>query len=75
MWYKVHGRAELFLEVEIEAGSETEAIELARGLCTELTQYAGNGSVDMLVGTDEPNISIQPADEIEWYQADALEED
>ena len=74
MWYKVHGTAELFLEAEIEADSETEALELARSLYSELTQYAGNGSVDMLVGTDNPKISIAPANEIEWYQADALED-
>ena len=72
--YKVYGKTEVFLEAEIEAESKEDAIRQAEKLCDALTSYCGyGGGTDKLVGTDEEEISIDPADFVEWHDAELYE--
>jgi hypothetical protein len=70
--YLVTGETALFLNMEVEASSMEEAIEIAQNEGVSLTTFAGNGGTDRLVGTTE-DISLYPSDEIEWTEAEQIE--
>lgn len=76
MKYLVKGKVELMVEVTVEAENEEEAIEKAYDNIG-INSYCGNGGVDKLVGvdsTDEAKASIYPDGDIEYDEAELLEE-
>lgn len=48
--YKVYGHCTLVCSMRVEAKNEEEAIEIANDTFGDLTNYAGMGSCDCLVG-------------------------
>lgn len=76
MKYLVKGKVELMVEVTVEAENEEEAIEKAYDNIG-INSYCGNGGVDKLVGVDsmdEAKASIYPDGDIEYDEAELLEE-
>lgn len=77
MKYVVKGYVKLLVEVTVEAENEEEAIEKAYDNIGSLDCYCGNGGTDKIVGvndTDEVKASVCPDGEIEYEEAEALEE-
>lgn len=76
MKYVVKGYVKLLVEVTVEAENEEEAIEKAYDNIY-IDNYCGNGGIDKMVGvcdTDEATASIYPDCDIEYKEAEALEE-
>lgn len=77
MKYKVKGKAELTIDVVVEANSEDEAIEKAYYNVT-LNNYSGKGNGSQLVGvegTSDTKASIYPDSEIEYDEVELINED
>lgn len=64
----VYGHTTLSCSMRVEANSGEEAIEIANDTFGGLTNYAGMGSCDCLVGvlTSEDERSIYPDSEVEF---------
>ncbi|WP_293807295.1 hypothetical protein [uncultured Phascolarctobacterium sp.] len=73
--YIVYGKVTAFVEVELEAENEKEAIEKAYDNIG-IDNYCGNGGTDKLVGvsdTDEAKASIYPDSDIEYTEVEEVE--
>lgn len=75
MKYRVYGSAILTCSMIVEANSEDEAIEVANEEFGGLTNYAGMGSCDCLVGvlTNEDERSIYADGEADFNYAEEIE--
>lgn len=74
MRYEVYGHATVVCSMVVEADSEEEAIEIANEEFGGLTNYAGMGSCDCLVGviTNEDERCIYPDSEVEFDDAQEI---
>lgn len=59
--YKVDCAMPVFLSITVEADDEADAIDKAYEHMS-LTGFCGNGGTDKLIGTYEPNVSLEPGD-------------
>lgn len=74
--YIVFGKVTVYIEVELEAENEKEAIEKAYEECSGPMNFAGNGGYDKLIGvcdTDDAIVSIACDDEVEYTEAEEIE--
>lgn len=74
--YIVFGKVTAYIEVELEAENEKEAIEKAHEECSGPMNFAGNGGYDKLIGvcdTDDAIVSIACDDEVEYTEAEEIE--
>lgn len=74
MKYEVYGHTTLVCSMVVEANSEDEAIEIANEEFGGLTNYAGMGSCDCLVGvlTSEDKRCIYPDSKVEFDDAQEI---
>jgi hypothetical protein len=74
MKYEVYGHATVVCSMVVEADSEEEAIEIANEEFGGLTNYAGMGSYDALVGvvTSEDERCVYPDSEAEFDDAQEI---
>lgn len=74
MKYEVYGHTTLVCSMVVEANSEDEAIEIANEEFGGLTNYAGMGSYDCLVGvlTSEDERCIYPDSKVEFDDAQEI---
>lgn len=74
MKYRVYGHATVICSMVVEADSEEKAIEKANEEFGGLTNYAGMGSCDCLIGvlTSENKRCIFPDNEPEFDDAEML---
>lgn len=77
MKYRVYGSTTLTCSMIVEANSKDEAIEVANEEFGGLTNYAGMGSYDCLVGvlTSEDERSIYADGEADFDYAEEIEQD
>lgn len=75
MKYIVYGHATVVCSIVVEADSEEEAIETANEEFGGLTNYAGMGSCDCLIGvsTSDDERCIYPDSEVEFDDAEEIE--
>ena len=73
--YRVYGTTTVTVTKEVWASSEDEALEKAYGQLSCLTAYCGNGGYDKLIGVEEDNEAVETFDDIEYNDADELEDD
>ena len=75
MKYRVYGSTTLTCSMIVEANSKDEAIEIANEEFGGLTNYAGMGSCDCLVGvlTNEDERSIYADGEADFNYAEEIE--
>lgn len=74
--YIVSGKVTAYIEVELEAENEKEAIEKAYEECSGPMDFVGNGGYDKLIGvcdTDDAIVSIACNDEVEYTEAEEIE--
>ena len=74
--YIVFGKVTAYIEVELEAENEKEAIEKAYEECAGPMGFAGNGGYDKLIGvcdTDDAIVSIACDDEVEYTEVEEVE--
>lgn len=74
--YVVSGKVTAYIEVELDAENEKEAIEKAYEECSGPMDFVGNGGYDKLIGvcdTDDAIVSIFCDDEIEYTEAEEIE--
>lgn len=74
--YIVSGKVTAYIEVELEAENEKEAIEKAYEECSGPMDFVGNGGYDKLIGvcdTDDAIVSIACDDEVEYTKAEEIE--
>lgn len=74
--YIVFGKVTAYIEVELEAENEKEAIEKAYEECSGPMDFVGNGGYDKLIGvcdTDDAIVSIACDDEVEYTEAEEIE--
>lgn len=74
--YIVSGKVTAYIEVELEAENEKEAIEKAYEECSGPMDFVGNGGYDKLIGvfdTDDAIVSIACDDEVEYTEAEEIE--
>jgi hypothetical protein len=66
--YEVYGHANIICSMQVKATSEEEAIQIANDTFGGLTNYAGMGSCDCLVGvlTAEDSRCIYPDSDPEF---------
>lgn len=75
--YIVSGKVTAYIEVELEAENEEEAIEKAYEECSGPMNFVGNGGCDKLIGvcdTDDAIVSIACDDEVEYTEVEEVEE-
>lgn len=75
MKYRVYGCTTLTCSMTVEADSKEDAIEIANEEFGGLTNYAGMGSCDCLVGvmTSDDERCIYPDGEVEFDDAEEIE--
>lgn len=75
MKYRVYGSTTVTCSMTVEADSKEEAIEIANEEFGELTNYAGMGSCDCLIGvlTSENERSIYADGEADFDDAEEIE--
>jgi hypothetical protein len=73
--YKVYGTVTVCVTKEVWANSEDEAREKAYDQLSCLTAYCGNGGGDKLVGVDGDDESVDTFDDIEYTDAEEVEDD
>lgn len=74
--FKVIGTVQVAVYKEVWANSEDEAYEKASEQLSCLTEYAGNGGWDKLVGVEEDGESVDTeSNEIEYNDIELLEDD
>ena len=74
--YIVSGKVTAYIEVELEAENEEEAIEKAYEECSGPMNFVGNGGYDKLIGvsdTDDAIVSIACDDEVEYTEVEEIE--
>lgn len=74
--YIVFGKVTAYIEVELEAENEKEAIEKAYEECSGPMNFVGNGGCDKLIGvcdTDDAIVSIACDDEVEYTEVEEVE--
>jgi hypothetical protein len=74
MRYKVFGQVTVDVYIEVEADSEDDAIKTAYGQRPYLTGFAGNGGTGKLIGVSRGNESVEAHREIEYLEAEDVEE-
>jgi hypothetical protein len=73
--YRVHGVVEVEVTKEVWANNEDEAYEKAYNQLSYLTEYAGNGGWDKLVGVDGHDESVDTCgNEINYNDIEELED-
>lgn len=73
--YRVHGVVEVEVTKEVWANNEDEAYEKAYNQLSCLTEYAGNGGWDKLVGVDGHDESVDTCgNEINYNDIEELED-
>lgn len=74
MKYKVYGHATVICSMFVEADSEEEAIEIANTEFGGLTNYAGMGSCDCLIGVlaSDDGRCVYPDSEVEFDDAQEI---
>lgn len=74
MRYEVYGRAAVVCSMVVEADSGEEAIEIANEEFGGLTNYAGMGSCDCLIGvlSSEDERCVYPDSEVEFDDAQEI---
>lgn len=75
--YEVYGTVKVSVIQTIEADSEEEAERIAEEEWAGLTNYAGNGGTNQLVGVNDSSISLDTTDisrEIEIDETHEVEE-
>lgn len=74
MKYEVYGHTTIICSMVVEADNEEEAIEIANEEFGGLTNYAGMGSCDCLIGvmTSEDERCIYPDGEVEFDDAQEI---
>ena len=74
MKYEVYGHATVVCSMVVEADSEEEAIEIANEEFGDLTNYAGMGSCNCLVGvlTSADERCVYPDSEVEFDDAQEI---
>lgn len=70
--YRVFGRTEVVVVIEVDAESEAEAYEIAYDEVPSLQTYSGNGGVDKLIGVDGENDSVSVDNEIIYDDIECL---
>ena len=73
--YRVYGTATVTVTKEVWANDEDEALEKAYDALPCLTAYCGNGGYDKLIGVEEDNETVETFDDIEYNDAQELEDD
>lgn len=74
--FKVIGRVQVAVYKEVWANSEDEAYDKASEQLSCLTEYAGNGGWDKLIGVEEDGESVDTeSNEIEYTDIELLEDD
>lgn len=73
--YRVTGTVEVVVTKEVWAHDEDDAYEKASMELPSLAAYAGNGGWDKLVGVSESDESVDVFDDIEYNDAEELEDD
>lgn len=73
--YEVHGHATVICGMRVEANSEEDAIEIANEEFGSLTNYAGMGGTECLVGVpiNEDERCVFPDSEVEFDNAMEVE--
>ena len=74
--YIVSGKVTAYIEVELEAENEKEAIEKAYEECSGPMNFVGNGGCDKLIrvcDTDDAIVSIACDDEVEYTEVEEVE--
>lgn len=56
--WNVYGYAQITVTMTVDADSLEEALDLAQEEFPGLSNYAGNGGTDKLVGVDDPRVSL-----------------
>lgn len=74
MRYKVYGHATVVCSMVVEADNEEEAIEIANDEFGGLTNYAGMGSCNCLIGVldSDDDRCIFPDTEVEFDDAEVI---
>lgn len=73
--YKVYGTVQVAVYKEVWANNEDEAYEKASEQLSCLTEYAGNGGWDKLIGVDGDGESVETeSNEIEYNDIELLED-
>ena len=72
--YKVYGTTVVTVTKEVWANNEDEAYEKAYDQLSGLTDYVGNGGYDKLVGVDGYDESVSADGDIEYNDAEILED-
>ena len=70
--YIVFGKVTAYIEVELEAENEKEAIEKAYEECSGPMNFVGNGGYDKLIGVYGDNASISCDDEVKYTEVEEI---
>lgn len=73
--FRVYGNVNVVVTKEVWANDEDEALEKAYEKLPCLSGYCGNGGYDKLVGVSEHDESVEIFDDIEYSEAEFLEND
>lgn len=73
--FRVFGNVNIMVSKEVWANNEEEAMEKAYDKLPCLTAYCGNGGYDKLVGVSNDDESVDICDDIEYDDAEMLEDD
>lgn len=73
--FQVRGQYTITVMKEVWANNEDEAINKADSKFGGITEYAGFGSYDKLIGVSEHDESVAADGMIEWEDAEELEDD
>ena len=67
--YRVYGTVRIGVSINVEADSDADALDIAHESFIGLTNYAGNGGTDQLVGVYDRDVSL----DAEGYEAEFTE--
>lgn len=73
--FKVSGNVNVVVTKEVWANNADEAMEKASERLSCLTAYCGNGGWDKLVGVENHDESVDIFDDIEYDDAEEIEDD
>lgn len=72
--YRINGYIPVSVTIELEANSREEAEDLAFDEYDMLSEYAGNGGYDKLVGTDRHEVSLSADGTLSITDIEEIEE-
>ena len=73
--YCVGGWTKVYITIDVEVENEDDAIDKAAESCPGLSSYASNGAMSgRLIGHNVKGMYIEPSEEIEWEDAELIEE-